>query len=142
MASIRHSIEIDAPVSAVRAVVATAQGLCQWWAEDVQAAADTVELGFFGRSTVYRLRSERRGPEDLVSWGCETGKEWAGTRLSFQLEPLSQRTRLHFEHSDWAGETPYFVSCNTTWGALLFRLKAAAEGKKPGPLFSRDGMAY
>ena len=27
-------------------------------------------------------------------------------------------------------------------GALLLRLKAAAEGKSPGPLFQRDGMGY
>ncbi len=36
----------------------------------------------------------------------------------------------------------YFVSCNTTWGELMFRLNAAAEGKTPGPLFSAIGLAY
>jgi hypothetical protein len=34
------------------------------------------------------------------------------------------------------------VMCTTTWGELMYRLKAAAEGKKPEPLFSKNGMAY
>jgi hypothetical protein len=43
---------------------------------------------------------------------------------------------------DWRAETDYFVACTTTWGELMFRLKATAEGKTPGPLFSATGMAY
>jgi hypothetical protein len=39
-------------------------------------------------------------------------------------------------------ETDDFVACTTTWGELMFRLKATAEGKSPGPLFSSTGMAY
>jgi hypothetical protein len=27
-------------------------------------------------------------------------------------------------------------------GELMFRIKAVAEGKNPGPLFSASGMAY
>ena len=29
----------------------------------------------------------------------------------------------------WLSETEYFMTCNTTWGELMYRLKAAAEGK-------------
>jgi len=36
----------------------------------------------------------------------------------------------------------YFISCNTTWGELMYRLKAAAEGKTVAPLFSATGLAY
>jgi hypothetical protein len=49
---------------------------------------------------------------------------------------------LRFTHAGWAAATDYFFSCNTTWGALMMRLKAAAEGKSPGPLFVKDGMGY
>jgi len=45
-------------------------------------------------------------------------------------------------HADWAAETDYFVSCITTRGELMFRLKAAAEGKPAVPLFSKTGLAY
>jgi hypothetical protein len=72
----------------------------------------------------------------------ETGKEWAGTRLIFTLELLPSGTVVRFTHAGWASETDYFVSCNTTWGALMMRLKAAGEGKPGGPLFLKDGMEY
>jgi hypothetical protein len=36
----------------------------------------------------------------------------------------------------------YFTSCNTTSGELIFRLKAAAEGKPRGPLFLAADLAY
>jgi hypothetical protein len=49
---------------------------------------------------------------------------------------------VRFAQLDWKAETDYFTSCNTTWGELMFRLQATAEGKTPGPLFSADGMAY
>jgi hypothetical protein len=49
---------------------------------------------------------------------------------------------LDFFHAQWRSETPYFTSCNTTWGELMFRLKAAAEGKPRGPLFRRSALAY
>jgi hypothetical protein len=42
---------------------------------------------------------------------------------------------LRFRHADWKERTEFFVTCNTAWGALMYRLKAAAEGRNPGPLF-------
>ncbi len=70
-------------------------------------------------------------------------EEWNGTRLLFELvEQKAGRTLLRFSHADWKAETDYFVACTTTWGELMFRLKAAAEGRTPGPLFSAAGMAY
>lgn len=71
-----------------------------------------------------------------------TGKEWDGTRIVFGLKEDQGKTTVCFAQADWKAETDYFVSCNTTWGELMFRLKAAAEGKAPGPLFSMDAMAY
>ena len=58
---------------------------------------------------------------------------------SFRLEPVQEGTLVRFVHSGWRDRSEYFTSCNTTWGALMFRLKAAAEGKAPGPLFTREG---
>jgi hypothetical protein len=70
------------------------------------------------------------------------GKEWNGTGLLFDLMEQNGRTQLRFMHAGWAAETDYFVACNTTWGELMFRLKLAAEGNTPGPLFSAAGLAY
>jgi hypothetical protein len=34
------------------------------------------------------------------------------------------------------------MNCNTTWGELMYRLKAAAEGKSHSPLFLASELGY
>ena len=76
-----------------------------------------------------------------AAWFCESGQEWKGTLLEFLLARQPNGTLLRFVHSGWEQETDYFISCNTVWGELLFRLKAAAEGHPRGPLFLADSLA-
>ena len=141
MPDIHHSIQIAAPLADVMALVATADGLRQWWAEDVEEAGGITSLGFFNRSTVYRLRRLELTAARCV-WRCESGQEWEGTDLIFGLSGGGGAVVLDFRHANWREETPYFVSCNTTWGGLMFRLRAAAEKHGAGPLFARNGLGY
>jgi uncharacterized protein YndB with AHSA1/START domain len=142
MPDIKHMIQISAGPERIYPLVATAAGFAQWWAEDVTEAAGAVELGFFRRATVYRLRLGTDRPPSDVEWACETGDEWNGTHIGFRIEPAKAGAVLRFTHAGWRAETDYFTSCNTTWGELIFRLKAAAQDGTPGPLFRADGMAY
>lgn len=142
MPDIIHAIQISAPVDAVYSLVSTPAGLAAWWAADVSEPDGAVELGFFNRQTVYRLRKQVAQPPHEMEWLCESGQEWSGTRIGFLIEPRGNGTLLRFAHCGWLSPTDYFTSCNTTWGGLMFRLKAAAEGKSPGPLFLRDSQAY
>ena len=141
MADIKHSVQIAARPETIYPLIATAKGFGQWWATDITEPAGAVELGFFKRTTIYRLRLKDDKPPIRAEWACETGSEWAGTHLSFRLEPKDTSTLLHFRHGGWEDETDYFVSCNTAWGDLMYRLKAAAEGKGRGPLFLVDSLA-
>jgi uncharacterized protein YndB with AHSA1/START domain len=142
MAQMKHSIQIEAPPERVYALVASGNGFRQWWAADVTETGGIVELGFFSRNTIYRLKAERVEQPRAAHWLCESGQEWEGTKLLFDLTANGKNTLLRFMHADWRAETDYFVSCTTTWGELMFRIKAAAESKAPGPLFSAGGMAY
>jgi uncharacterized protein YndB with AHSA1/START domain len=142
MAQIRHQIVIEAPAARVFPLVSTGGGFKQWWAADVTERDGATELGFFKRNTLYRLQPKRATAPREAEWRCTTGEEWAGTRIVFGLKEDQGKTTVRFAHADWRAETDYFVSCNTTWGELMYRLKAAAEGKTPGPLFSMAGMAY
>jgi hypothetical protein len=141
MPDIQHSIQIAAAPDAVHKLVSTARGFSRWWAEDVTEPDGVVELGFFNRNTIYRLRLKDNQPAE-VEWICESGEEWNGTHLLFRLEPRGNSTVLRFTHADWRSPSDYFTNCNTTWGELMFRLKAAAEGKSNGPLFLSNSMAY
>ncbi|HKV03866.1 MAG TPA: hypothetical protein VJO53_02035 [Candidatus Acidoferrales bacterium] len=144
MASIKHSIGIEAAPERVYALISSGRGFAQWWAADVTEDSQTgsVELGFFNRATLYRLKPARLAPPLHAEWLCTSGQEWSGTSLLFELTQNKSGSLLRFTHADWQGETDYFVSCTTVWGELMFRLKSAAEGKGPGPLFSATGMAY
>ena len=144
MPDIKHSIQIDATLQAVHPLVASAEGFSRWWAADVaeDKVSGNVELGFFNRATVYGLHPVQIAAPRQAHWLCQSGKEWNGTRLLFDLTEQKGQTLVRFTHADWQAETDYFVSCNTTWGELMFRLKAVAEGKTSGPLFSKTGMAY
>jgi hypothetical protein len=91
---------------------------------------------------VYRLRRQESVQDSRAVWKCETGKEWEGTRLVFELAAPGKQTIVRFGHEGWQAETEYFRSCNTTWGELMFRLKGAAEGKSRGPLFRAKDLGY
>jgi uncharacterized protein YndB with AHSA1/START domain len=144
MPDIRHAISIDASPARIYPLIATGAGFEKWWAADVheEGFGKIVELGFFNRTTLYRLQLVREATAQEAEWLCHSGQEWKDTKLLFQLSPAKGQTLLRFAHSNWQQETDYFISCNTTWGELMFRLKAAAEGKQPGPLFSATGMGY
>jgi uncharacterized protein YndB with AHSA1/START domain len=144
MPDIRHSVLIDVAPARILSLISSGSGLAQWWAADVTENRSTgnVELGFFKRATVYALEPLRDTAPGEVAWLCQSGNEWRGTKLLFRLAPRDTGTLVKFTHAAWSSETDYFVSCNTTWGELMFRLKAAAEGKTPGPLFSATGLAY
>ncbi len=141
MPELIHSVEIAAPPSAVFPLLSLPEGLAKWWAEDVVPVDGGAELGFFSRATIYRLRALTLVPPTTAAWLCETGQEWEGTRIVFHIAPKTGMTDLRFRHEGWRAVSPFFVACNTTWGALLFRLKGAAEGGAPGPLFTREGLA-
>jgi len=144
MPDIKHSIQIDGAPQLVHPLVSSAQGFSRWWAADVTEETTTgnVQLGFFNRATVYGLHPIQIVAPRQAHWLCQSGKEWSGTCLLFDLAEQKGQTLLRFTHAGWQAETDYFVACNTTWGELMFRLKAEAEGKKPGPLFSATGLAY
>lgn len=108
------------------------------WPQPLQALPN----GFFHRSTVYRVQLTVDQSPSLAEWTCETGDESNGTRLAFRLEARGAGALLRFTHANWRAQTEYFTSCNTTWGTLMYRLKAAAEEKSPGPLFLAADMAY
>ncbi len=144
MPDIKHMIQIAAKVGAVYPLVATSEGFSRWWAADVteDKGKRDVLLGFFNHSTVYGLHATELDDPLRAHWLCQSGKEWSGTRLLFDLIQQKDQTVLRFTHAGWQAETDYMVSCTTTWGELMFRLKATAEGKTPGPLFSATGLAY
>lgn len=142
MTDIRHLISIDAPRERIFPLIASGSGFSRWWSADVTENYSTgiIEVAFFGRAAAYRLKPIRSSTSWATEWMCQTGPEWIGTRLMFELKDTSTKTQLSFTHADWKAETDYFVSCAKSWMDLILRLKAVAEGNGVGPLFSNDDL--
>jgi hypothetical protein len=86
MADIQHSVQIAAKPETIYPLIVTAKGLSQWWAIDITEPPGVVELGFFNRTSIYRLRLKVDKPSAQAEWACETGAEWTGTLIKFRLE--------------------------------------------------------
>jgi uncharacterized protein YndB with AHSA1/START domain len=143
---IRHEIIIQAPLQRVYEALTTQEGLQSWWTSDTQAVPEVGSVavfGFFNRSTIFRMRIDELTPAKRVRWSCEGDvDEWIDTEIRFDLEPdEADGSKLRFRHKNWHSTAGIYAQCNTTWGNLMFRLKAFAEGKNPGPLFTINGMA-
>jgi uncharacterized protein YndB with AHSA1/START domain len=137
MAIMHHEILIGSEPEKLYEAIATPKGLRSWWTADSVAeprVGSTAEFGFNKRALVFRMRVKTLTPAKRIVWSC-TGnhREWKGTRLTWAISPKGRMTLLRLTHSNWRSATSFFASCNSTWGMLLYRLKDAVEGKRPGP---------
>lgn len=141
MAELLHDVTIAASPAKVYAALTTQKGLRSWWTRDTTARArvgSEAVFGFSRRAAVFRMRIAALKPGTRVEWHC-TGEvaEWKGTRLTWDLERVEGGTRLRFAHARWRSTRGSYAACNTTWGELMHRLKAFAEGGRPCPRWSR-----
>ncbi|MGB7211050.1 MAG: SRPBCC domain-containing protein [Gemmatimonadales bacterium] len=143
MPDIRHQVQIGTTPKAIYPLISSAEGFGRWWAADTRqagGATGSIELALYGRATVLRLRPQTFLAPNQTSWQCETGEEWAGTTITFVVGPDAGGSLLRLTHGGWIAETDRFTAANTTWGALLHRLRAVAEGRVLGPLFTVDAL--
>ena len=135
MSSILHRVSIDAAPESVQELVATTDGVEQWWtARRVGGNAGlggTVEA-YFGDSAEPAAVFEvvEQTPEKIV-WLCVAGPDdWLGTRVNFEFKPFTGGgTTLLFSHEGWQAENEFMHGCSTNWGAYLASLKLGAEGR-------------
>ena len=139
MAEMLHQIQIQAAPRVMRDALITAAALCAWLTGDSIARPEVgsvADFGFGNRATVFRMKIVELGDARVV-WLCLDGNdEWRGTRMAWGLAAEGETSVLHFRHAGWASDGGWFAPCNTTWGALMYRLKDHCEGRAPGPLFS------
>lgn len=143
MPDILHRIIIPVPTQNVFDLIATPNGIRQWWTQDATGGGevgDILELGFNGRKAVIRLQVEEVVLDQRLIWACIENaggmEEWPGTRLIWNLAPWkSAETDLRFAHANWQTVAVEYPSCNTLWGQLLLRLKSTAMGRASGAMF-------
>jgi uncharacterized protein YndB with AHSA1/START domain len=137
MAELKHLIPIDATPAKVFAALATQAGLRGWWTADAmvdEKVGGEAKFGFDKRKMVFRMKIEKLKPGEGVVWTCHGDQpEWTGTTLTWDIASEDGGTMLRLTHSGWKSVSDFCATCNSSWGALMYRLKDFAEGKKPGP---------
>ena len=139
MPDLLHRIQIGAPPEKVFKALTEADGLSSWWTGDVEAEPKVGSVAIFGfsnRATVFRMKVVEFEPNRRVVWEClGDWPQWVDTRLTWALSEKNGGTELNFTHANWKSTDGVFADCNSTWGALMYRIRDYVEGKKPGPLF-------
>jgi len=83
---------------------------------------------------IFRMKIEKLEPSKSVIWSCHGDHaEWVGTTLTWTIAGEGGLTVFRFTHSGFNPIGKFRAMCNSTWGELMYRLKAHAEGKNPGP---------
>ncbi len=143
MADMLHEISINAPPEPVYEAIATQEGLRGWWTLDSVAAdqpGDVAEFGFDDGAMLLRMRIDELVPGKRAKWTClGDASEWRGTELLWDIQASEGGSVLRLRHANWRRTSGWFAVCNTTWGALLYRLRDYVEGRAPGPLFTGRG---
>jgi uncharacterized protein YndB with AHSA1/START domain len=140
MPDMYHRINIRAHPDKVYKALTTEKGLRGWWTADTIAqpkVGSIAEFGFGNHQTLFRMKIDELNPGKSVIWSCLGDvDEWMGTRLTWSLSTSDEGTLVQFTQTGWPGYTDRFATCNTTWGHLMYRLKAYVETGKPNPVFS------
>jgi uncharacterized protein YndB with AHSA1/START domain len=139
MHEMNHRIPIKASPEAAFEALTTSDGLSKWWTGDSVAepiVGSMAEFGFSNRTYLFLMEIEELVPAKRVVWRCKGNPDdWIGTQLTWDIEISNNGVEISFTHAGWASNSAFFASCNSTWGALMFRLRDYLEGKAPGPMF-------
>ena len=130
MASIEHMYHIDAPVEDVFKAITSIQGLQDWWTTGASGDPEVggqITFPFTDEAQCVMNVHSKENNHTLI-WKCVGGPDdWIGTELSFELTPVSGKTRVRFSHSGWAEQNDFFANCNFSWGKYLLSLRKLCE---------------
>ena len=139
MSQIIHQIQIEAEPALVYQALTTEKGLRGWWTKEVEArpaAGSVAVFKFGGGATTFRMRIDELTQPQRIVWTCLGDvDEWIDTKMTWELTDLHGETDVHFTHAGWKSTAGMLPLCNTTWGALLYRLRSYCTTNKSHPLF-------
>lgn len=133
MANIVHRLTIDAPLRRVHELIATKEGIQQWWTGRPVVGDDSIggqiEVYFGDAQHAAAAFEVAERTEQRIVWRCVAGpQDWIQTRINYVMTPRDDDgTTLLFSHEGWVKESEFMNGCSTNWAAYLMSLKAGAE---------------
>jgi uncharacterized protein YndB with AHSA1/START domain len=111
--------------------------IVRWWAEQAQVKPEVGALGEFRfRPPAGTLQFEvaELDQNKKVHWITRLGPPaWAGTSVTWQLEPLPNGTQVVFTHDGFAQADAAYTRTQGNWDCFLDSLKSYLESGKGAP---------
>lgn len=123
MFTIESTIEVAAPLPAVRSAVTTEAGYRAWWAQDADfdGAQGTFRFARPEETRAVTFRVDRRDDRSVVMTcvAQENNPDWLGTRLAFDLDGTPTGTRIRLSHSGYPAKNEVYERCSEAWPYFL-----------------------
>jgi uncharacterized protein YndB with AHSA1/START domain len=142
MPAIVKELTIEATPQLVYSALTKSDAIACWWTGDLNATPEVGSLAEFrfsppGQGTfVIRFEIAELVQDEKVYWitrqGPATG-HWAGTSVTWQLEPTHNGTRVVFNHDGFAKADERYEITRAWWEHFLVSLKSYLETGKGTP---------
>jgi uncharacterized protein YndB with AHSA1/START domain len=143
MPDILHEVIIDAPPDKVYQALTEQSGLTSWWTVDAVAKPElgsVSEFGFFNRQVLMQMEVAKLDRGRNVQWKPLSGvPDWPGTRVTWDLTPTDQGTKLLFGHRDFASADGSLPTTSYNWAWYLISLKKYIETGTGNPHTNAPG---
>ncbi len=141
MSDIVQELLIEATPEQTFYALTTAEGIRQWWSNQVTAepaVGSLIEVSF-PNGNVFELEVVDLEVRKKVHWQVKLSPhDWEGSTITWDLTPMSQGTRLRFgQHDLEVGPTGYSIEeTRAGWEYFLVSLKSYLETGKGTPYIS------
>ena len=131
MPDILHEVIIESPPDQVFKALTEQQGLASWWTTHAKAeptVGSNAEFRFMGGQFVIKMQVTKLDPGRSVDWITQQGApDWASTRVTWELTPAENGTKLLFGHRDFASAEGSLPNTSYNWAVYLTSLKDYLE---------------
>ena len=139
MASIVEELTIAAAPERVWGALTQQDEIARWWTNDLSVTPEVGSLAEFRFSQgtfVIQFEVAELEQDEEVRWisrqGPSTG-HWVGTSVTWHLEPVSNGTRVAFNHCGFAQVDRRYEITRAWWEHFLTSLKSYLETGKGTP---------
>jgi uncharacterized protein YndB with AHSA1/START domain len=137
MSAIVEEITIEAAPQRVWSALTNADEVTRWWSNEAQIKPVVGTLAeFCFRPPAGTLQFEVAEMEQDKKMRWIAGKrppQWAGTSVTWQLEPVESGTKLVFTHDGFAQADESYERTRGNWSYFLDSLKSYLETGKGTP---------
>jgi len=136
------TIVVDNPASEVFNAI---NNVSAWWQGEVKGSTTKLNDEFTYQMKDIHFSKQKLVeviPDKKVVWLVTDSNlsftkkkdEWTGTKISFEISEINNKTQLHFSHLGLVPEFECYGACSGAWGELveksLFSLITTGKGKK------------